>query len=102
MEMLIAALGLGVAAYVFVSGRRNRDPLNKKCAIEITDYLVSSDALEPDDIYQIFKRNGLFQTQARHGRLNGRGPAHKARLSDSGSVRYRASGSRSGFRGFPQ
>ena len=66
MEMVIAALGLGVAAYVFVTGQRNRDPLNKKCAIEIADYLVSSDALEPDDIYQIFKRNGRFQTQARH------------------------------------
>jgi hypothetical protein len=58
---------LGVVAwYLLRNGKRNGDPLNRKCAAEICEYLTGSDQLSASDIAEIFMRNARYRTQARH------------------------------------
>jgi hypothetical protein len=66
MTTLISIIAFIVIGYLVLNGRRNSDPLNRKCAAEICEYLVSTENLAVQDIHAIFQQNARYRTQANH------------------------------------
>lgn len=66
MEILITLLVLVVGGYLLINGKRNNDPLNRKCAAEICLYVTSSTEPEVEEVYKIFMQNARYKTQANH------------------------------------
>ncbi len=66
MEFLLIAVVALVVLYLVVNGKRNSDPLNRKCAAEICEYLVASGAPNVEGVQEIFMRNARYQAQANH------------------------------------
>lgn len=68
MEFLLV-IGAIVVLYLIVNGKRNSDPLNRKCAAEICDFLVDNVGNEectPENIAEIFTNNARYYKQAGH------------------------------------
>ena len=65
MEIYLGIVGI-IVLYLVITGSRNRDPLNRKCAAEICEYLVTNSAHDPYAIRDIFMRNARYQKQATH------------------------------------
>ena len=57
-----------IAWYLIRNGRRNSDPLNRKAAAEICEYLMTPDPGPSDtmDIVEIFRQNARYRSQAKH------------------------------------
>lgn len=53
MEIAVAIVALLIGGYLVINGKRNSDPLNRKCAAEICEYLVASGNPQPDEIVAI-------------------------------------------------
>jgi hypothetical protein len=66
MEIAIGLIAVVVIAYLIINGRRNSDPLNRKCAAEICEYLATAKAPDPADLHAIFMTNARYQAQAMH------------------------------------
>lgn len=66
MRWIILILAGFALFYFFRNGRRNSDPLNRKCAAEICSLLVEKDDVEIEGIIEIFQRNARYQSQALH------------------------------------
>jgi hypothetical protein len=69
MDMLWIVLGVVAAlvvGYLVFNGKRNSDPLNRKCAAEICEYLTSATDAGVPGIHEIFMRNARYQAQANH------------------------------------
>jgi hypothetical protein len=69
---MVLVLALAVVAivigYLAINGKRNSDPLNRKCAAEICEYLTRADTtdLNVEIIREIFMRNARYRKQAYH------------------------------------
>ena len=67
MIWLGIAIGASVVVYLIFNGRRNSDPMNRKAAAEICDYLVSPGSQsDPSEIAQILMDNARYRSHARH------------------------------------
>ena len=70
MDNLIILVGVGIAGlvilYLFINGKRNSDPLNRKCAAELCEYFMTEGALDVDEVRRIFKTNARYKSQANH------------------------------------
>lgn len=66
MWFVIGGIIVLIVLYGVINGSRNRDPLNRKCAAEICEYLTSRDDFDPTDILGIFKEHARYQKQANH------------------------------------
>ena len=66
MEFFIGAIVLLVGGYLLRNWKRNSDPLNRKCAAEICEYLASSPDIVVQQIRDIFLRNVRYNIQANH------------------------------------
>ncbi|MGM5033864.1 hypothetical protein [Tardiphaga sp. 803_E3_N1_3] len=66
MEIVIGDVIAVVITYLVVNGRRNADPLNRKSAAVICEYLAANPHLEPEPIHEMFMRNARYQKQALH------------------------------------
>lgn len=66
MEIIGLAVLVIVFAYLIINRSRNTDPLNRKCAAEICEYLVSTQDIDPEQIKKIFENNARYQKQALH------------------------------------
>jgi len=65
MEIIIG-LVLVVFLYLIINGKRNSDPLNRKCAAEICELITSNEECTPEEIAEIFKNNVRYNKQAGH------------------------------------
>lgn len=65
MWLVYLACGL-VVLYLIINGRRNADPLNRKCAAEICEYLVMEREPTALAIAQIFLANARYRKSANH------------------------------------
>ena len=63
---IVGVLVAIVVVYLIINGRRNSDPLNRKCAAEICDLLVKNEKVTPEDIAKIFSNNARYNKQAGH------------------------------------
>lgn len=66
MWVIAGVVAAAIAFYLFLNGRRNADPMNRKCAAEICEYLVSTAEPDPLAVREIFMRNARYQKQANH------------------------------------
>ena len=66
MEILIGLVAVVVVGYLIINGRRNSDPLNRKCAAEICEYLATTREPNPAQIHAIFMSNARYQKQGLH------------------------------------
>lgn len=66
MWFVIGGVILLVVLYGVINGSRNSDPMNRKCAAEICEYLTSRDEFDPVEIQAIFKEHARYQKQANH------------------------------------
>ncbi len=66
MWYVVAGIGAIIGLYLFVNGSRNSDPLNRKCAAEICEYVTSAEDIDPERISEIFKEHARYQKQANH------------------------------------
>ncbi|MDR6306244.1 hypothetical protein GGQ85_003973 [Nitrobacter vulgaris] len=66
MEIILGIVAVAIAGYLVVNGKRNSDPLNRKCAAEICAYLAESVERDPTKILEIFMTNARYQKQAMH------------------------------------
>jgi hypothetical protein len=66
MEIVLLIVGVAIGGYLLLNWKRNSDPLNRKCAAEICEYVASSYQISVEDIYAIFMRNARYQAQANH------------------------------------
>ena len=66
MEIFLVLLGLLVGGYLLLNWKRNSDPLNRKCAAEICEYVTSSPQISVEEIREIFMRNARYKAQANH------------------------------------
>ncbi|MEX2327981.1 MAG: hypothetical protein WD558_09640 [Pseudomonadales bacterium] len=68
MEIVLILFFLlaAVVIYLIVNRMRNTDPLNRKCAAEICEYLTTKEDCSPDEIAEIFMRNARYNKQAGH------------------------------------
>jgi hypothetical protein len=67
MFWVLGAIALLVIAYGVRNGRRNADPLNRKAAAEICEYLTSEGgSSNPADIAAILRGNARYRGNARH------------------------------------
>jgi len=64
--IFLLAVGVLVVGYLFLNGRRNSDPLNRKCAAELCEYLTSQGQIDVEEIQGIFLRNARYRKQANH------------------------------------
>lgn len=65
MEIILVIAAL-IVLYLIVNGKRNADPLNRKCAAEICELLTSKDECTPQEIAEIFMNNARYNKQAGH------------------------------------
>lgn len=61
--LVIAAI---IVLYLVVNGKRNSDPLNRKCAAEICELLTTKEEYTPQEIAEIFMNNARYNKQAGH------------------------------------
>jgi hypothetical protein len=66
MEILFVLIGVLVGGYLLLNWKRNSDPLNRKCAAEICEYVTSSPEISVEAIREIFMRNARYKSQANH------------------------------------
>ena len=66
MEWWIGGIAALVVGYLIINGRRNSDPMNRKCAAEICSYVTSTISPDPCDIRDILMRNARYRSQANH------------------------------------
>lgn len=66
MEIFLVVTGLVVGGYLLLNWKRNSDPLNRKCAAEICEYVTSSPQISVEEIHGIFIRNARYKAQANH------------------------------------
>ncbi|GEC14641.1 hypothetical protein [Nitrobacter winogradskyi] len=66
MEIILGIVAVAVGSYLIINGKRNADPLNRKCAAEICEYLADSPERDPTKIFGIFMSNARYQKQALH------------------------------------
>jgi hypothetical protein len=66
MELLLIGAAVLIVSYLIINGRRNSDPLNRKCAAEICELLVSDSKVTPETIAGVFMRNARYQKHANH------------------------------------
>ncbi|MFB2765683.1 MULTISPECIES: hypothetical protein [Marinobacter] len=66
MWFVIGGIVLLVVMYGVINGSRNSDPLNRKCAAEICEYLTSTEDFDPVEIQAIFQEHARYQKQANH------------------------------------
>lgn len=66
MEIVIVLIVGVVSTYLYVNSKRNSDPMNRKCAAEICEYLVSTDRPDPLFVRDIFVQNARDHKQANH------------------------------------
>ncbi|MFB6447604.1 hypothetical protein [Bradyrhizobium tunisiense] len=66
VEIFLAVVALVVGGYFFLNWKRNSDPLNRKCAAEICEYVTSAPQINVEDIHAIFMRNARYRAQANH------------------------------------
>jgi len=66
MWFVIGGISLLVLVLMLKNGSRNNDPLNRKCAADICEYLTSRENFEPIEIAEIFKEHARYQAQANH------------------------------------
>jgi|GEM_PF-3442651 len=65
--MEILGIILAVVVIYFVSnGKRNSDPLNRKCAAELCEIFVSQEDISLEEIVYVFTSNARFHKQAGH------------------------------------
>lgn len=56
-----------VVGYGIINGRRNADPLNRKAAAEICEYLTGpGEQSDPVEIARILQNNARYRRQAKH------------------------------------
>ena len=65
MEFGIVVL-IVVIIYLSINGKRNSDPLNRKCAAEICELLTNNDECTPEEIARLFMNNARYNKQANH------------------------------------
>lgn len=63
--ILVAVVAI-IAFFIWNNGKRNSDPLNRKCAAELCEYITAAGKIEPDEIREIFMRNARYNTDANH------------------------------------
>lgn len=66
MEIFLVVVGLVVGGYLLLNWKRNSDPLNRKCAAEICEYVTSSPQISIEEIHAIYLRNARYKVQANH------------------------------------
>jgi hypothetical protein len=67
VEIFLVLVGLVVGGYLLLNWKRNSDPLNRKCAAEICEYVTSSSSqISIEEIHAIFLRNARYKAQANH------------------------------------
>lgn len=66
MWYVLGGLVVLILGYGLINGARNSDPLNRKCAAAICEYLTTRDEVSPIDIQEIFKENARYRRQANH------------------------------------
>lgn len=66
MWYVIGGIAVLIILYGVINGSRNSDPLNRKCAAEICEYLTNRNDFDVSDIQEIFKKNARYQKQANH------------------------------------
>ena len=66
MWYVIGCIGLLLIFLMLRNGVRNHDPLNRKCAAEICEYLTTRENHDLVEIAGIFKRNARYKSQAIH------------------------------------
>jgi hypothetical protein len=66
MEIVIGLIAVFIVGYLIINGRRNSDPLNRKCAAEICEYVTQSSEADPAKIHAIFMNNARYQKQGLH------------------------------------
>lgn len=62
----LLAVALAVGCYLLLNGKRNSDPLNRKCAAEICEYVAGPGDISIEGIRDIFMRNARYKKQANH------------------------------------
>jgi len=65
MEIVGAIVAI-IVIYLVINGRRNSDPMNRKCAAEICELLVSKEEVYPEEITNLFLSNARYNKQAGH------------------------------------
>jgi hypothetical protein len=66
VEIFLVVVGLVVGGYLLLNWKRNSDPLNRKCAAEICEYVTSSPQISIEEIHAIYLRNARYKVQANH------------------------------------
>jgi hypothetical protein len=66
MWFVIGGIVLLVVLYGVFNGSRNSDPLNRKCAAKICEYLTIREDFDPVEIQAIFQEHARYQKQANH------------------------------------
>lgn len=66
MVWIVGTIAFVVVVYLFRNGRKNGDPLNRKAAAEICEYLVSTNEPEIWQIVSIYMENARYRKDARH------------------------------------
>jgi hypothetical protein len=66
VEIFLAVVGLIAGGYLLLNWKRNNDPLNRKCAAEICEYVTSFPEISIEEIHEIFMRNARYKAQANH------------------------------------
>jgi len=66
VEVFLFGLIIVVGGYLLLNWKRNSDPLNRKCAAEICEYVTSVPQISVDEICAIFMRNARYKAQANH------------------------------------
>ena len=66
MEIIAGVIVAIIVIYLITNGRNNSDPLNRKCAAEICELLVSKGDVTPEEIASIFISNARYNKQAGH------------------------------------
>ena len=63
---IILFIAVIIGLYLIINGKRNSDPLNRKCAAEICELVTSTDDCTPEEIVEIFRNNARYRKQASH------------------------------------
>lgn len=66
MMWIIFVLIVLALYYLFKNGRRNSDPLNRKCAAEICTLLIEKEDVQIEDVVEVFQENARYRTNAIH------------------------------------
>lgn len=69
--IIVGAIGGIFVAYLIRNGIRNADPMNRKCAAEICQYIAFNCAEDGEDfnelkVFEIFQQNARYRKQGLH------------------------------------